>query len=66
MQQINDKKIQTKKYMRAKELSKHLGIGLSTLWLWKKQGKFTSKKLSEKVTIFEVAEVEKALFGQDS
>lgn len=55
--------LQTKKFMRAKELAKHLSIGLSTLWLYHKQGKITSKKLSERVTIFEVAEVEKALFG---
>lgn len=54
---------QTKKFMRAKELAKHLGVGLSTIWLWSKQGKITSKKLSEKVTVFEVAEVEKALIG---
>ncbi len=55
--------LQTKKYMRAKELAKHLGVGLSTIWLWNKQGKITSKKLSERVTVFEVAEIEKALFG---
>lgn len=54
--------LQTKKYMRAKELASHLGVGLSTIWLWNKQGKITSKKLSERVTVFEVAEVEKALF----
>ena len=26
------------KYMRAKELAKYLGIGLSTVWLYAKQG----------------------------
>jgi len=55
--------LQTKKYMRAKELANHLGIGLSTVWLWNKQGKITSKKLSERVTVFEVAEVEASLIG---
>lgn len=54
--------LQTKKYMRARELANHLGVGLSTVWLWNKQGKITSKKLSERVTVFEVAEVEKSLF----
>lgn len=63
MQQINYKDLQTKKYMRAKELAKHLGVGLSTIWLWNKQGKITSKKLSERVTVFEVAEVEASLIG---
>lgn len=65
MQQMNYKDLQTKKYMRAKELANHLGVGLSTIWLWNKQKKITSKKLSERVTVFEVAEVEKALFGTE-
>ena len=54
---------QTKKFMRAKELAKYLGIGLSTVWLYAKQGKITPKKISERVTVFEVTEVEKALIG---
>ena len=62
MQQLET--IKTVKYLRAKELAKHLGVGLSTVWLWNKQGKITSKKISERVTVFEVAEVEKALFGE--
>lgn len=53
----------TPKFMRAKEMAKHLGVGLSTLWLWNKQGKITSKKISERVTVFNVADVEKALLG---
>ena len=56
--------LQTPKFMRAKELAKHLGVGLSTIWLWNKQGKISSTKLSERVTVFEVAAVEKALFGE--
>lgn len=60
-EQLVELKIQ--KYMRAKELAKHLGIGLSTLYLYIKQGKFSGKKISEKVVVFEVAEVEKALFN---
>ena len=55
----------TQKFMRAKELAKYLGIGLSTVWLYAKQGKITSKKISDRVTLFEVAEVEKALFGSE-
>ena len=51
------------KFMRAKQLAEHLGIGLSTVWLYAKQGKITPKKASDRVTLFEVAEVEKALFG---
>lgn len=63
MKAVTYKELQTKKYMRAKELANHLGIGLSTVWLWNKQGKITSKKLSERVTVFEVAEVEASLIG---
>lgn len=55
---------QTPKFLRAKELAKYLSISLATVWLWNKQGKITSKKLSERVTVFEVAEVEKALFSK--
>ena len=51
------------KFMRAKQLAEHLGIGLSTVWLYAKQGKITSKKISDRVTLFDVVEVEKALFG---
>lgn len=54
------------KYMRAKELAKHLGIGLSTVWLYAKQGRIIPKKLSEKVTVFDVAEVEASLLGANN
>jgi predicted DNA-binding transcriptional regulator AlpA len=46
-----------KKYFRAKELSELLGIGLSTVWLYAKQGKLTPKKISERVTVFHVDEI---------
>lgn len=57
------KPFEEKKFMRAKQLSKFLNIGISTVWLYAKQGKITPRKLSERVTVFEVDEVEKALFG---
>jgi len=43
---------------RPKEASKYLGIGLSTLWLYIKQGKLKTKKLSERVTIIEKIELD--------
>lgn len=49
------------KFMRAKQLAKYLSIGLSTVWLLNKKGMIKSIKLSERVTVFNVAEVEKAL-----
>lgn len=55
---------QTPKYMRATQLVKHLGIGKSTLYYYIKENKIPKgKKLSERVVVFEVSEVEKALFG---
>ncbi|WP_323590278.1 helix-turn-helix transcriptional regulator [Aliarcobacter butzleri] len=50
--------------MRMKELSKYVGIPKSTLYLYIKQGKFQGIKVSEKVVVYDVATVEKALFGE--
>ena len=54
----------SKKYLRAKEVAEFCGIGLSTVWLYAKQGKLTPKRVSPRVTVFDVAEVE-ALFKCD-
>lgn len=48
-----------KRYYRAKEVAKHLSIGLSTVWLYAKEGKLTPKKLSERVTVFDIEEINK-------
>jgi len=55
------KEDQIKKYYRAKEVSDLLGIGLSTVWMYSKQGRLTPKKLSEKVTVFDIEEVRQLL-----
>jgi len=52
-------KLQEKKYYRANELKDLLSCGLSTIWLWSKQGKITPIKLSERVTVFSIDEVNK-------
>lgn len=44
------------KYLRPKEMAKYLNIGLSTVWLYAKQGKITPKKLSDRVTLFSIDE----------
>ena len=41
-----------KQNFRAKEASVYIGVGLSTVWLYAKQGKLNPIKLSERVTIF--------------
>lgn len=40
------------KNFRPKDAAKYLGIGLSTIWLYAKQGKITPIRLSKQVTIF--------------
>jgi|GEM_PF-478329 len=55
--------IQTKKFYRAKNLAVILGIGLSTVWKYSKEGKIKAYKISGGVTLFNLEEVEKALFG---
>jgi len=46
-----------KKYLRAKETAQYLSIGLSTVWLYAKQGKLTAKKISARVTVFDIDEI---------
>lgn len=58
--------MQEKKYYRAKELASYLGIGLSTVWLYAKQGKLTVIKISSRVSVFDIDEVNKLFNNQDS
>lgn len=48
---------QTKKLYRAKEVSQLLGIGLSTVWLYSSQGKLKPIRLSSKVTVFSIEDI---------
>ncbi|MCT7506042.1 helix-turn-helix domain-containing protein [Aliarcobacter cryaerophilus] len=56
----------TKTLFRAKELAQYLGIGISTVWLYAKQGKISPIKISKGVTIFEINEVLTNLGLKDS
>lgn len=42
---------------RPKELAEYLGIGLSTVWKWAKDGKIKAHNLSRGVTVFDIEEV---------
>jgi predicted DNA-binding transcriptional regulator AlpA len=53
--------MESPKHLRAKGMAKYLNIGLSTVWLYAKQGKLTPKKLSERVTLFSVEEADALL-----
>ena len=44
---------------RAKYAAKYLGVGLSTVWLYAKQGKLNPIKLSDRVTIFKKEDLDR-------
>jgi len=48
-----------KRYYRAKELAVYLGVSITTIWNYAKEGKLTAKKLSEQATVFDIKEVDK-------
>lgn len=50
-----------KKKYRAKELALYIGVGLSTIWRWAKEGKIRSQKISRGVTVFDIDEVKSDL-----
>lgn len=60
--EINNINYSGKKMLRAKEVSSFYGIGKSTVWHYVKQGLINSYKVSEKVTLFKVEELDK-FFG---
>ncbi len=51
------------KNYRVKTLKEKLGVGESTIWLWIKQGKLKSIKISDRVTVIPESEVQKLLGG---
>lgn len=58
-------KIIKQKY-RAKEVAEYLGIALSTVWLFSKQGKLTPIRVSPRVTVFDIEEIEALANGEVS
>jgi len=46
-------------HLRPKEASAYLGVGLSTIWLYAKQGKLSPIKLSPRVTIFKKSDLDR-------
>lgn len=50
------------KKLRAKQIAEQFGVGLSTVWLYSKQGKLTPIQVSSRVTVFDTDEV-LTLFG---
>lgn len=48
---------------RPKEAAKFLAIGLSTFWLFVKQGKIKTTKLSERITVVSEDELKRFIGG---
>lgn len=46
-----------KRKYRAKELAEYLGVGLSTVWKWAKDGRIKPHNISKGVTVFDINEV---------
>ena len=44
--------------MRAKEVAEYIGIGLSTVWLYSKQGLLKPINLSPRVTVFKKSDID--------
>ena len=57
--QIDQNTTAVKEYFRAKEAAIYLGIGLSTIWLFVKEGKLHPVKLTERVTIFKKTDLDR-------
>lgn len=51
----------TKKYLRANDIAEFCSIGKNTVWMYSKQGKLTPIKLSSRVTVFDINEVNKLI-----
>ena len=52
-----------KKVYRAKEVAEKMGIGLSTVWLFAKQGKLHPIKLSPRVTVFKESDLQNLMIA---
>jgi len=51
--------------LRAKDVAEVYSIGLSTVWYYAKHGLITPNKVSERVTLFDVEELNK-FFGVEN
>lgn len=56
--QVDIQQLKERRFLRDKQAAAWLGIGISTLWLYVRQKKIPSIKLSPKVTVFAVADLE--------
>lgn len=56
---------QNERLLRAREVARYLGIGVSTVWLWNKQGKIPKPfKLTPSTTVWKHSEIQAFIKGQ--
>lgn len=53
-------------HFRAKQAAQYLGVGESTLWLYTKQNKLKSIKLSDRVTIWKKSVLDAFIAAQST
>jgi len=51
-------------HFRDKQASQYLGVGVSTIWLYAKQGKLHPVRLSPRVTIFKKSDLDAFIASQ--
>ena len=52
-----------KKYMRPKEVAEYMRISIVTVWRYAKEGKLNPRKISPRVTVFNIDEIENLING---
>lgn len=58
LMQVDIQQLKIRQHLRDKQAAAWLGVGISTIWLYVRQGKLKSIKLSPKVTVFSVSDLE--------
>ena len=53
-----------KKYYRANEVKELLSIGLSTVWMYAKEKKLNPIRISSRVTVFHIDDINKLLSSE--
>lgn len=56
--QADTQQLKIRQHLRDKQAAAWLGVACSTLWMYVRQGKVKSIKLSPKVTVFAVSDLE--------
>ena len=62
--ETNKTRTKRREALRANEVADELSIGLSTVWLYAKEGKITPNKISARVTVFSIDEINR-VFNTD-